>query len=194
MFVQEFENLYYQRRMDRLHFCRPCLHTLLHTAPEATCVGPGVCSSQFVMERAIGDLGGEIWQPSNIFGNLCQIALHRSQLNALKAACPELNCATNNIPKFAHDCGTGFIFLRPRDRYRKSLSGSQLTTVSQDLNLKSLQRWGRLCLPNGQIVRSIRPVTSPSMRAHDIWMGAVDRQTSISEFKLAGRSLFHPPS
>ncbi|KAF8890250.1 hypothetical protein CPB84DRAFT_1837475 [Gymnopilus junonius] len=34
-FVEEYEHLYYQRRMDRLHFTRPCIHTLLHTGPEA---------------------------------------------------------------------------------------------------------------------------------------------------------------
>lgn len=43
------------------------------------------------MERAIGDLGGEIRQPSNIYGNLCKIAFRQSQTNALKTLCPELN-------------------------------------------------------------------------------------------------------
>jgi hypothetical protein len=33
-FVEEYEQLYYQRRLDRLHFCRPCIHTLLHIAAE----------------------------------------------------------------------------------------------------------------------------------------------------------------
>jgi hypothetical protein len=59
-FVEEYENLYYQRRVDRLHFCRPWLHTLLHTAPEILRIGPGIYDSQYTMERAIGDLGGEI--------------------------------------------------------------------------------------------------------------------------------------
>ena len=70
-FVEQYENLYYQRRIDRLHFCRPCLHTLLHTAPEATRVGPGTYLTQFTMEHAIGDLGGDIRQPSigNCTGN-----------------------------------------------------------------------------------------------------------------------------
>ncbi|KIJ90708.1 hypothetical protein K443DRAFT_34032, partial [Laccaria amethystina LaAM-08-1] len=52
-FFEEYENLYYQRRMDRLHFCRPCLHTLLHAAPEIIHVGPGAYTTQFTMERAI---------------------------------------------------------------------------------------------------------------------------------------------
>jgi hypothetical protein len=46
-----------------------CLHTLLHAAPETTRVGPGTYLTQFTMERAIGDLGGDIQQPSNIYGN-----------------------------------------------------------------------------------------------------------------------------
>ena len=59
-FVEEFENLYYQRRVDRLHFCRPCIHTLLHAAREVTRVGPGAYSTQFTMKRTIGDLGHQI--------------------------------------------------------------------------------------------------------------------------------------
>lgn len=158
MFVQEYENLYYQRRVDRLHFCRPCLHTLLHAAPEATRVGPGACSSQFVMERAIGDLGREIRQPSNMFGNLSQIALRRSQLNAMKSTFPQLDPdSSSRIPKFAHDCGNGFVLLRPRDRYKsratRLLSEFELAVVN-DLNIEFLCRWGRICLPNGQVVRS----------------------------------------
>ena len=86
-FVEEFEHLYYQRRVDRLHFCRPSLHTLLHTAPECSRTGPGTYVTQFWMERAIGDFGWSIQQPSNIFGNLCQVALRMAQLNALKSMC-----------------------------------------------------------------------------------------------------------
>jgi hypothetical protein len=59
-FVEEFEHLYYQRRPDRLHFCRPWLHTLLHAAREILRVGPGCYGSQYTMEHAIGDLGKDI--------------------------------------------------------------------------------------------------------------------------------------
>ena len=33
-FVVEFEELYCQRKTSRIHFVRPCLHTLIHAAPE----------------------------------------------------------------------------------------------------------------------------------------------------------------
>lgn len=90
-FVEEFENLYYQRRVDRMHFCHPCIHTLLHSCPEVMRVGPGAYSTQFTMERTIGDLGQEIRQPSNPFANLARRALRRSQVNALKSMYPDLD-------------------------------------------------------------------------------------------------------
>ncbi|EDR01214.1 uncharacterized protein LACBIDRAFT_312312 [Laccaria bicolor S238N-H82] len=52
-FVQEYEHLYYQCRMDRLHFCRPWLHTILHIGPEVIHIGPGSYISQYTMERVI---------------------------------------------------------------------------------------------------------------------------------------------
>ena len=99
-FVEEFENLYYQRRVDRIHFCRPCIHTLLHAAPEVMRVGPGAYTTQFTMERTIGNLGQEIRQPSNPFANLARRALQRSQVNALKSIYPELDLKSKyQLPK-----------------------------------------------------------------------------------------------
>jgi hypothetical protein len=89
-FALEFELLYCQRHPGRLHFVRPCIHALIHAAPEVYRVGPALCSSQWTMERAIGDLAREIRQPSNPFANLSQRGLLRCQLNALKAIAPEL--------------------------------------------------------------------------------------------------------
>jgi hypothetical protein len=70
---------------------RPSIHTLCHMAPEAIRVGPGACSSQWTVERTIGNLGEEIKQHSNLFANLAQRALRRSQTNALKAMVPDLD-------------------------------------------------------------------------------------------------------
>lgn len=155
-FVEEYENLYYQRRADRLHLCRPCLHTLLHLAPEVARVGPGAYTTQFTMEHAIGDLTQDIRQPSNVFANLCQVTLRRAQLNALKNTCPELDpSSTRSIPKYAFDCGDGLLFLRPRDRYQKCLDGPELEIIREKSNLSRLRRWGRIQLPNGQIARSL---------------------------------------
>jgi hypothetical protein len=154
-FIEEFENLYYQRRADRLHFCRPCIHTLSHACEEVIRVGPGAYSTQFTMERTIGDLGQEIRQPSNPFANLAQRALRRSQVNALKNIYPELDStAVTHLPKFAEDLGRGFVLLRPRDRYPATICGPAGDIIFQAASTFKVRRWGRLRLPNGQVARS----------------------------------------
>jgi hypothetical protein len=156
-FVEEFENLYYQRRTDRLSFGRPCLHTLgAHSAVEIPRVGPGAYSSQFTMERAIGDLGQEIRQPSNPFGNLCAITVRRSQQNALKALYPELDrTITPNIPKYANNLGNGFVLLRPRERYFSTIPDEAGDILQNQLGISRVRRWGRVRLRNGQVARSL---------------------------------------
>ncbi|KAF8871372.1 hypothetical protein BD779DRAFT_1454107 [Infundibulicybe gibba] len=95
-FVEEFENIYYERHIDRLH-------TLLHTSSEVVRRGPGAYLTQFPMERAIGFLGQGVSQPSNPFGNLMVVTVRRSQENAVKAIFPELDSSNTGIPKFAED-------------------------------------------------------------------------------------------
>ena len=156
-FVEEFENLYYQRRVDCLHFCRPCIHTLLHTAPEVTWVGPGAYYTQFTMERTIGNLGQEIRQPSNPFANLARRALQWSQVNALKSIYPELGLESKfQLPRGAMDVGEGYTMLRPRDKYPvEILRDLAAQALSQVVNTSRIRRWGRARLPNGQVARSL---------------------------------------
>ena len=154
-FVEGYEHMYYQRRMDRLHFCRPCIHALLHAAPEITRVGPGAYLTQFTRERAIGDLSGDIRQPSNIYGNLCQIALRQSQVNALKSLCPEFDPNANpSLPAYSIDIGNGYAFLHPRDKRAVNLSGAACEKVNNTIGRTRIRRWRRLRLPNGQVARS----------------------------------------
>lgn len=167
-FVEEFEHLYYQRRPDRLHFCRPWLHTLLHTAPEILRVGPGCYGSQHTMERAIGDLGKDIRQPSNPFANLSQIALRRSQINALLNSCPELDVNAETIPT-GNNVGNGYFLLTPRERYASSLGGGIHWDAvnAQFPHMMGVRRWGRLNLPNGQIARSLYSETQREGKAEN---------------------------
>lgn len=154
-FVEEYENLYYQRRGDRLHFNRPCVHTLIHTPYEILRVGNGCNSDQYTMERSIGILGKRIRQPSNPFGNLAQLALQEAQVNALLAICPELdNDASEHIPQYSQNLGDNFILLRPRDKLAHQIPADELVAVHAVCPKSRRQRWGRLQLPNGQIARS----------------------------------------
>ncbi|KAF8156737.1 hypothetical protein B0H34DRAFT_798121 [Crassisporium funariophilum] len=108
------------------------------------------------MERAIGDLGQQIRQPSNPYANLCQIALRRAQTNALKSICPELD-DTADIPLllYSHDNGDGYIFLVPRQKRPTPLEGAERDMIQAEFQMSILRKWGRLRLPNGQIARSV---------------------------------------
>ncbi|KAF9034266.1 hypothetical protein BJ165DRAFT_1417414 [Panaeolus papilionaceus] len=145
-FVEEYENLYYQRRPDRLHMCRPCLHTLLHVAFEVFRKGPGALDSQFTLERTIGDLGSDIRQPSNPFGNL---------INALYAIVPELDTFQQKPPKGSMDIGGGYLYLRPRDKNWAKLQPAEENLVFARFHTKNVRRWGCILLPTGQVARSM---------------------------------------
>jgi len=108
------------------------------------------------MERAIGDLGKDIRQPSNPFANLSEIALRRSQINALLEICPELDPNAETAPK-GNDVGNGYFLLTPHERYASSLDrGIYWDAVHTEFpHMKGVRKWGRLNLPNGQIARSL---------------------------------------
>jgi hypothetical protein len=159
-FVDEYEKIYYQRRVDRLHFCRPCLHTLLHSALEIFRVGPGLYSTQFLMERIIGFLGAKVRQPSNPFANLANQGLRLCEENCLRSMCPELNSDTAFFqPRGSHDIGNRCLLLRPRERaFWKVPRDSKIADAFTNANIPvddSYRRWGRMRLPNGQISRSL---------------------------------------
>jgi hypothetical protein len=175
-FVNEFELLYYQRRPERLHFVRQSIHALTHLAPEAVRIGPPICSSQWTMERTIGNLVEEIRQPSNPYANLSQRGLQRCQVNTLKSMFPSLEEEKSKIPQGAVDLGRGYVLLRARDRYLYKLSGHELAAVRRadtqyPLEIQdylAVYRWARLRLPNGQIARSawkesLKPLTKVRM-------------------------------
>ena len=164
-FVQEFETFYYQRRVGRLHFCRQSIHALLHLAPEVTRIGPPICSSQWTMERTIGNLGEEIRQPSNPYANLSQRGLLRCQVNALTAMIPDLGPPPPSLPRGAVDLGQpeGYVLLRAQDRYSRLMRPQEADALLRYLGgsvnchgewCPKVIRWARLRLPNGQVARS----------------------------------------
>lgn len=103
-----------------------------------------------------------IRQLSNPFANLCQIALRRSQINALLGICPELDPNAKTIPT-GNDAGNGYFLLTPRKRYASSLGGGIYWDAVHTLfpHMVGVQRWGRLNLPNGQVAWSLYSETPP---------------------------------
>jgi len=151
----EFEMLYYQWRTDRIHFIRPCVHLTNHLASEAARIGSPICSSQWMMER---NLGQEIHQPSDPFSNLAQQGIRHCQVNALKAMLPDLNLTDEGSnPRASEDLGNGYVLLPKRDKRQIKVQGHEVQVISQyagQPEIPHIRRWGRLHLPNGQIARS----------------------------------------
>jgi len=164
-FSDGFEELYVQRRADRIHFVRPCLHTASHFAPETTRVGPAIIVSQWALERTIGNLGEEIKHHKDPYTNISERGVRRCQVNALKAIIPDIEPIENLLPRGSEDLGDGFILLRARDRTARKVSNPhELHAIRKYVtrdghNLSDfweprVRRWARVRLPNGQVARS----------------------------------------
>ncbi len=162
-FVETFEGIFYQRRRERIHFCRQSLHGLLHTPSEVVKLGPHAIRSQWPMERAIGIFGQSIRQPSNPYRNLSVNGALMAEANALKIMIPELDKADKGLPRGAIDLGEGFQLRRAMDDCEQAVFGKEKTAILEYLqehginpsvsNLR-VTKWARLRLPNGQIARS----------------------------------------
>lgn len=154
----DFETLYYQRRAERLHFIRPCVHQVSHLVRETVKKGPPICYSQWTMERTIGNLGQEIRQPSNPYANLSREGVRRCQVNALKAMMPDLSPDKPPFPTTAVDLGDGYILLRKRDPRSMVPREPGVQAIFQYLGPQrhgiKIRRWAHLHLPNGQIART----------------------------------------
>ena len=156
--------MYYQRKIERLHFCRPSLHTLLHIAPETPRLGPPICYTQWTMERTIGNLGEEIKQPSKLYANLSQRGIRRCQVNAIKAMIPDFDSDEKNPVRGSMDIGDGYILHRARDDRAHKIPDPESAAVRSYCERQGsvlnhnwtprIQRWARLQLPTGQIARS----------------------------------------
>lgn len=166
-FARGFEELYYQRRSDCIHFVRQSIHQCYHLAMGVTRVGPSIISSQWTMERTIGNLTRELRQPSNPYANLAQRALLRCQINALKNIIPDLEEPDGGPPRGAIALGDEYILLRRRDSVARPILPCEELALAAHLRQSpeflgvsitspfSAIRWGRLQLPNGQIARSL---------------------------------------
>jgi hypothetical protein len=162
-FSDEFEEIYVQRRADRLHFVRPSIHGPAHIASETFRIGPGVIYSQWAIERTIGNLGEEIKQHSNPFANISQRGLLRCQINALKAMIPDIE-PKPEPPRGAYDLGGGYMLLTARERSANYLPLDEANALKVYLLAQNIRfdnnwkprviKWARVRLPNGQIARS----------------------------------------
>ena len=160
-YVVQFEVLYYQRKIDRLHFIRQCLHSLIHLAPETLRCGPLSGCAQWCMESAVGSFGREVRSHSNTFANIANRGVLRAQINAIKAKIPDLE-QEPTLPRGSFPFGDGYALLRATDSTRRPVSGREAEAIrasrildnsNQSQDPVKVLRWARLLLPNGQVSR-----------------------------------------
>ena len=160
--VLEFEVLYCDRKPDRLHFVRQCVHSISHLARETHRLGPLWLSSQWTMERVIGYLGSLLRQPSNPFRNLAAQTRRVVHTNALIAMWPDFEKSTDN-PQGSKDLGNGYLLLGPKDTSAHHLLPIEQAALNEffagypgaeDIERQTVYRWGRLRIPTEQVARS----------------------------------------
>ena len=172
-FTREFEDLYYQRRIDWIHFVRQSIHALTHYGHEVETKGPLICASQWTMERTIGNLTKELRQHSQCYANLTQRAIRRARVNALKMVMPSLDphAKTFANPRGPYEISGGYVLLPKHERSRRETTALESTRIidwikkyaplspdlkfiGRDQRLK-IRRWDRMALPNGQKCRAL---------------------------------------
>ena len=165
-FAREFEELYYQRQPQRIHFIRHSIHLLTHIGPETVRVGPMSCYAQWTMETLIGNLKREIRQRYDPFANIAQRGILRAQLNSMQSIIPNLELRSkDNLPRGAMDLGAGYALLRACQETETDVPDLEANAILQYWGdhgwrnmggwTRSLKRWARARLPNGQIARSL---------------------------------------
>jgi len=174
-FTQEYKVIYCQRLSMRIHFIRPCIHSVVHLPCEVLCLSPPVCSSQWTLERTIGNLGEEIKQPSNPFANLSQHGIQRAQVNALKALIPDLapdKTDAYSLPRGARDLRDSFILLHVREEVPSPLQDCEADALRDLLPAAQIEdeicvrRWAKLRLPTGQNCYSAWKETQKPIEKH----------------------------
>ncbi|KAF9642967.1 hypothetical protein BDM02DRAFT_3104994 [Thelephora ganbajun] len=160
-YVIQFEEFYYQRKIDRLQFVRQCLHSLTHLASETLRCGPLSGCAQWCMESAIGSFGREVRSHSNMFANIANRGVLRAQINAIKARIPDLE-PDPALPHGSFPFGDGYALLWATDSTRRPVSNREAEAIrasgivdnsNQSAGPICILRWARLLLPNGQVSR-----------------------------------------
>jgi hypothetical protein len=115
------------------------------------------------MERVIGVLGSRLRQPSNPFANLIAQAQKMAHINAIVAVWPSFD-KTPSDPRGSIDLGDSCLLLGPKEDSRPhDVSATEEAVLNDfcsgrqdadDVDRRSVYRWGRLKLPTDQVARS----------------------------------------
>ena len=136
--------------------------------PETFRISPLACYTQWTLETAIGNLGCEIQQDRDLFANLTQQAVLRSQVNSLRAHFPWIEFEVGGCSSWlAHQCefNSGFVFLPRCEEHPLPLSEDELIAFKSYWGEQKWPNtnawpnevccWAKLQLPSGQKARSV---------------------------------------
>ncbi|KAI0741525.1 hypothetical protein C8Q80DRAFT_1221543 [Daedaleopsis nitida] len=165
-YIGEYEDIYYQRRFDHLHFVCPSLHTFGHIIPEIFRVGPGALHTQWTMENYISNITHEIKQHVTPYTNVGERALWRCQINTLKAMLPDLAEPESQVSFGAMGLGSGYALLHATDHAEHGVTPAEAKAIHayllcQDVVLADpswepiVRRWARLAIPTQQATHSV---------------------------------------
>ncbi|THU75988.1 hypothetical protein K435DRAFT_904777 [Dendrothele bispora CBS 962.96] len=145
-FVKGFEELYYQRNADRLHFVRQTIH--------------------WTTETLIGNTGEEIHSDKDPYSNASQRYILRATTNALNVMYPQIKLTTPEATRTTNsfDLGDGFSFIPRHELTSTPVSDLEAQAIlsylhenvegNHDRWSRTVTRWAKLRLPNGQMARS----------------------------------------
>ncbi|KAL0059480.1 hypothetical protein AAF712_013766 [Marasmius tenuissimus] len=165
-FVVLFKEYYYQRKMEHLHFVRPCIHALLHLIEELLRVGSLTELSQWTMETTIAHYERRLRLDSNPYGNLGVEVAEQAVANAIYALDPSLRVVLkpSDSSSYSRDVGYGYTSLHPRDQHLMDPEDAQLFKDFcvryewQDVvdritpeSLPTVERFARLRLPKDRL-------------------------------------------
>ena len=110
------------------------------------------------MEWTIGNIGQEIWQPSNPYANFAREGVPCCQVNVLLFIMPELHEPPKPLPNGTVGIGDGYALLRKWDKTDRLPDAEHIPAICKflgaDYPIPHIHRWAHAQLPNGQIVRS----------------------------------------
>ncbi|KAL7281947.1 hypothetical protein ACG7TL_003414 [Trametes sanguinea] len=131
-FAEEYEQLYYAQRVDRLHFVCQSVHATIHLATEVVCLGPGSLYTQWTLKNYIGNITCEVKQHVTPYANVSEHALCHCQVNASIAMFSSLAPSEMSSTVSSTDLGDGYSLLHPKDR-----TSTAITDPLEDLALRT---------------------------------------------------------
>jgi hypothetical protein len=160
-FLEGFQKIYVANDPEKVARFRLCIFQLIHVPLHIEWNGSIRVGSQATVERAIGEVGHKIRSKKAPFANLANILLERELVKFLLLYYPSLeppSAHRSNISPNTYKLQNQIKILK-KERNVNHDFYSHLHAIclwmNQDFDVElELRRWGKICLPGGNILRS----------------------------------------